>query len=1189
MKKFFISLLAIILSVQTTCFCGYWKAEEDGYKFNFTDEKIQYSEISGEWDIIKPDKIRKTEENFENGSLFEEIFGKWGVENGVYIQGEEIASATTRAVISEWYENFSLELDVFPKSEENTLMIYFGYESEEKFNSIEINSYQSKLILNGAEETGKGSILKDNEYKIRLDIIDGCLSLYCDGVDIFKKENIGKMSGRVGIGTWNSIIGFDNFKIEEITDMGNENKLTNLSNEKSLVVFDELSGEDFTLSTQIAARRIHSGEIGVGVRLDENHDGYYIGFDKNGIYIAKQENGKKAVKARSELNLRSEKLYKLSVICDKEKIIALVDGEEVLSLRDSGFSSGKVGIFADGTRIFCTGVEFNKLNAKASEVSDEESSWKLYDIEKRGSVAEKLILKLGLLKEYEDGSFRGEKLVTNSELSGALSLISGIERSELLNAGYIRNELTEEGILSADDFVFALTRLLGLKDSNHQKAASEASVLKGVVFDGENVNRQAFAKCLYNTLLADKMSLAGFEGDKLVFEKNTNLLEEAFKIKEIEGIVEADSTAYINEKITLPEKTVLLGGLQISGMDNTKDFVGRNVRAYVRIDKLAENYAEAVLVEEYKNNITRATSEFIDGATTSKKLVWLDPVKERFDSEEIPKDAVVIHNGTTVGKASEQEWSLFTPSDGEVNLIDNDNDGEADVVVIWDYITYVVEYVNAKNKMIFDKSGKQAISLEDRKYTLTDKNADALSLESINMFDVLSVAYVKENDEVIIRKSETEPVTGAYRRDGYTIWVGNDNYSICGTGALNGARDNDRVKVYLDIYDRAAFVVRESVYEYAYLSKSVYSDDGGENVIYLKMYSFSEGAVKKEFADTVTVQFADGKTKYYKNKVKDNSFKVLYDLIKNRQELVKIRENSDGKVRDIIFPKVKMWQNYPDSTADFDIYYGWEEAETFATKHAKFLQNTFESRYRVTADTKILSLEGNPDKPERFKRVSGSELVGDNDYSILVYDVNEKFEAGAVVIYRIEDWYSRFGSVVGSVEKAANEDGEEIMKIVVYTLGEEQVLYADNKELTSDGDVVTHFENEGVKLGELVPGDVIYYLLGNDGMISGFAVLHKNKPGQQFYHRSNYGWGSTYIPNAAMTVTYCEVLKVYGDLIVADIDGAKPINENVWRNYYIYEKGRNRLKKAERTDVKPGDKIVGLWKWSNMNDMIIYR
>jgi len=243
----------------------------------------------------------------------------------------------------------------------------------------------------------------------------------------------------------------------------------------------------------------------------------------------------------------------------------------------------------------------------------------------------------------------------------------------------------------------------------------------------------------------------------------------------------------------------------------------------------------------------------------------------------------------------------------------------------------------------------------------------------------------------------------------------------------------------------------------------------------------------------------------------------------------------------------------------------------------------------VTADTKILSLEGNPDKPERFKRVSGSELVGDNDYSILVYDVNEKFEAGAVVIYRIEDWYSRFGSVVGSVEKAANEDGEEIMKIVVYTLGEEQVLYADNKELTSDGDVVTHFENEGVKLGELVPGDVIYYLLGNDGMISGFAVLHKNKPGQQFYHRSNYGWGSTYIPNAAMTVTYCEVLKVYGDLIVADIDGAKPINENVWRNYYIYEKGRNRLKKAERTDVKPGDKIVGLWKWSNMNDMIIYR
>ena len=74
-----------------------------------------------------------------------------------------------------------------------------------------------------------------------------------------------------------------------------------------------------------------------------------------------------------------------------------------------------------------------------------------------------------------------------------------------------------------------------------------------------------------------------------------------------------------------------------------------------------------------------------------------------------------------------------------------------------------------------------------------------------------------------------------------------------------------------------------------------------------------------------------------------------------------------------------------------------------------------------------------------------------------------------------------------------------------------------------------------------------------------------------------------------MTVAYFKVLKTFEDLIVADINGARPIAEYTWRNYYLYDSKKNRVEKASFRDVLPGDRVVGLWKWANLNDLIIYR
>ena len=399
--------------------------------------------------------------------------------------------------------------------------------------------------------------------------------------------------------------------------------------------------------------------------------------------------------------------------------------------------------------------------------------------------------------------------------------------------------------------------------------------------------------------------------------------------------------------------------------------------------------------------------------------------------------------------------------------------------------------------------------------------------------------------------------------------------------------NGDFVSAYLDKYDRASYIVKEDEYQYAFLEKTYYSDEDGENLIF-KMYTLNDGAVKKTAADSLTITSELGKTKYRRNRGDMKNYKVLYNLIDGKQEPVKYKTNTAGEIRELVFATSKIGYEMSDGTDIFEAYYGISTGGKINSREAKFIRNKFVSKYIVTPETVILSLEKKEEKTdsERIRRLTTADLTDDSDYYVRIYDVNEKFEAGMVVIDRVDDWYTKLGSIVSNVSHVLDDEGEECLSFEIYTSGEKSVILADNPDMQTDSSVAGRFENAGTKLSEITVGDVIYYKLDTKGKVSAFAVLHKNN-NRGFYHRSNYGWGGNYIPNAAMAVTYFNVIKTYSDLIIAEIDGARPIEEYEWRNYYIVENGK--MRKAEFSDVKPTDKVVGLWKWSNMNDMIIYR
>lgn len=779
---------------------------------------------------------------------------------------------------------------------------------------------------------------------------------------------------------------------------------------------------------------------------------------------------------------------------------------------------------------------------------------------------------LGLSGEDKEG------YVTNAELELAAEKLAGGRTAFVY-------EKAEEAA-KTEDLIFLMTTALGYPGEDYKKYSGE--VTKGVRLSEKYVTREIFGKTLANALTAQRVDLSHFEGKRPVFEKKEALLEARFNIKLVEAVVEADFSAYINVRASLSRDEMLIGNIRAGGKYNTKDYLGRRVRAYVLIDESDETAGELISIEKVKNNETKKTSEVIDGATTSKKLVWLDKERDALKSKEIPKDAIVIYNGKRMGTAAAQAWELFTPGDGEVNLIDNDGDNDVDVVMIWNYNLYIADYVNTEKKSVVcrDFSYGTSIELENKNYFIFDEKGNAAELSDIKQFDVLSVTDTSE-ENVYVVCSKKEPVEGIYRRSGYSIYIDNDKYSIGNSGLYNflSFSDGDRVRVYFDMYDRTAYIVALPENEYAFLTKA-YPADGEDEPMRLKLYTADGAIAKKETADKVKVIFGDGtENTYYKNKTGENGFSVLYELIENKCGLIRYRENKSGRINRIVFPRTKTDRDLPDTTGGFDIYYADLSSENPDFKEAKYLGGMFVSRYRITSDTLLFSVEGDMRKPEGFKKMSLADLSGDSDYRVMIYDVNDRFETGAAVFAEYTDRYSHPGSIVAEVSPAVGADDEVLTKITLYTNGEENTIYADDTAIESNAEVAKRFGNSGKKLSEIKPGDVIYYKLGANGYVSDFAYFHKNDGGE-YYHRSNYGWGDIYIPNCAAAVIYCPIKSVSADMMIIYSDGSLPVM-TAERNYYICEKGR--VRRADYSDLAPGDRMVGLWRWSALKDVIVYR
>lgn len=799
---------------------------------------------------------------------------------------------------------------------------------------------------------------------------------------------------------------------------------------------------------------------------------------------------------------------------------------------------------------------------------------------------------LGLMQYYDDGDFRGDWYVSFDELACAYFRMQGQERedafSELKQDKLLPETAEPEKIAEVSDAVFLMVVALGGKSliENGQdagKLAASWGITKKLSGKESALLRTDFSELLFATLCADRMQITEIGENRAEFSKASRLLWDVFHVKEVHTKVLASEKSSL-----IPGENPLLGELQLSdrraAYQGTTDWTGHAVRGWLQFDSDREENARVIYLTEDQSTEIQISSGRISEDSSLDKVSYLPEYdSSREKSMQISQTADFIYNGMYLGKSDAVEKLI--PENGELELIDRDGDKEADVVKIWDYVPFVLEFASLENETLFSRNQKESVSLKDREYRILSESGERLDLSGLSSYDVLMLAVPKNQSGLVqLVRSDRRVYQGILQReDESEILIGKDRFRTA--KELEVIPNGANVTAYADLYGRIVFWERGEDFDYGYVTRVSYAPEEDERIA-VKMYTFNHGT--RVFYTAKTVWMYDyaqskSKTKYMQGKTGANSFEALESLMQGRNELIKCRFNSAGELREIAYCGSKIWQDMPDEKDEFHIYYGYNQKGW----NVNFNQKMFDSKVRVTERTRLLSLEGNAACPEKFRRLSLADLAADNSFDVRIYDVNEKFEAGVILLDDLHEYYSKFGNLVTKVRTVIGEDDQELREFTLYNLGQEVIVQAENLDLVTDAEIAEKFYSAGTTLREIGVGDVIYYKLGADNRISGFAVLYKNKE-QNFYWTSTYGWNGG-VPSAAMTVAYFKVLKTYEDLIVADINGARPIAEYTWRNYYLFDSKKNRVEKASFRDVLPGDRVVGLWKWANLNDLIIYR
>lgn len=786
----------------------------------------------------------------------------------------------------------------------------------------------------------------------------------------------------------------------------------------------------------------------------------------------------------------------------------------------------------------------------------------------------------GIINGYEDGNFRPDSTVTIAETVKAVVCALGYDGIAKASGGYpggymaiaAKNKLTDGVIGGIDD------------------AATRADA----------------AKIVYAALTVD---IAETTGDGKYEIGDKTILEDVLDVHKREGTVTATKFASLVPIDELDDDEIAIDTVVYKISDDfLHELAGYELTYYIK--ERPNGDAEIVY---YEVDTPEAAALWVaaedvlcdDGAFSLTNFVYYENDKRTTVKTNLN---YVSYNGESAAASAD----LFDISDGNVLLIDSDNDGTYETAFINSGITIVVDRINKTDRIISDKtiSGRKIDLMPEKNVREVSITSGGKSIEFSAIKSGSVVTFTESRDKkrvnaVVSENSAEGVVTETSDFSGsYDIYIGTDKYTIRGSaydtlsadGTLAALAPGVQVKLYIDAYGNAAFAEILGKPSEKYGALIAASVEGGlDSGVTLRIYPESGDVADFELADKVSVR--SGYTSSSMNPSDVVTALQASALDKNDKnfalplyQIIKYNTDENGKIISIsIADKSADGTPLRDEgrfTLDFN-------ANSFRTNQ----KDVINAAYLVDSASKVFVIPEERTEYEDYSRTIS--MTKSMSMQIGLYDMDDVNHAGAVLIiypqvddsgsgnYYDNSIYTAFFTA-RDMRKAIDDKGNTVFRAVGA---------GNNGEMTVDFKTNPSFNVGDIYQFVRVNGKVVKKNMIFDGSTKEFKFTETNEYG---YGLSTGGqspqsadWWNRLMTDAA--IGYLRVVKITGTKIIMT-DGEREYMFNVLTGqsrFAMYNsaetKLENKVKASSIDELEVGDNVVVRTHTLNIGDIVIVR
>lgn len=627
--------------------------------------------------------------------------------------------------------------------------------------------------------------------------------------------------------------------------------------------------------------------------------------------------------------------------------------------------------------------------------------------------------------------------------------------------GIVKNDVFDSGRdISLTEACVMVLRTLGYDDAaetsggfptGYLTLAARTGLLKNVKSDADNRLKFSDAvKILYNMLDTNILEVTYMSENEKRYEEGGTYSEEIMKVFCGQGIIFANQfvSMYGCEKTV--ENSINIGGVLLNG--STAVECGTSVKYWAKKKKGEENPTLLTVIKQNElNRVLKIDAELINEYSNLKYTYYPDENESKRATARISPSAEIIYNG----EKPERKFS-YVPDDGEVYLIDNNKDGEYDVVYIYNYsMVWVKAVIREEYKVFNNYAVPYELSLDSGKYNVIYK--DGKSFKDIVPNSVILAACSQSGESVAVKISNNtaEGTPTAIGRD-YAV-IGGKEYKVYkGCETLN---PDEYGVFYLDAQSRIAGFEKktENAFTTGILTKACVSEKGFSETLMIKVFTEDKKMMLLEAEERIKVG-----EKIYRNM--NDVLSVIKDGDTELCKLIRYKTDSAGKLIEIQIPKKYSQELDNDNDVLRELYY----PKTYLKSVGVYFSNIF---CRRVGSTKIFTLPKDLDDEScyDFRIDDGNYFRWTGSYTLSAYSLTPKCSyAEYIVVHNDGEAVSQCGIVTGKSD-VVTEDKEEGTALELYTdIGEVSYNLRDNVDVVNikNGDIVQFTLNSNNEIRE---------------------------------------------------------------------------------------------------------------------------